>query len=247
VTDVDTYLSLFSGIGGLDLGLDRAGWRCVGQVEKDPFCRRVLAKHWPEVPRHDDVTTAVDWWRSRSRPAVRAVAGGFPCQPVSDAGPKLAQEDERWLWPEMAAVVDGIRPDWVIAENVPGLRRRGLAIVLRDLRRLGYRARAGYISACEMGATHPRKRMFILAHPEGKRRRPGRSDSGRAGTPDVQEQDQRGPRGCDWWATEPDVGRVAYGVPSGVDRLRGLGNAVVPQVGEYIGQLVRGADLAGVA
>ncbi|HZO67895.1 MAG TPA: DNA cytosine methyltransferase, partial [Kribbellaceae bacterium] len=71
-----TYLSLCSGIGGLDLGLDRAGWECVGQVELDPFCRQVLAKHWPEVPRHDDVRTAVEWWRSEPRPAVHAVVGG---------------------------------------------------------------------------------------------------------------------------------------------------------------------------
>src|SRR6266496_2413363 len=74
-------LSLFSGIGGLDLGLERAGMTVAGQVEIDPWCQRVLAKHWPEVPRHDDVRTAMDWWRGESRPAVHVVAGGPPCQP----------------------------------------------------------------------------------------------------------------------------------------------------------------------
>jgi DNA (cytosine-5)-methyltransferase 1 len=94
-------LSLFSGIGGLDLGLERAGIRTVGQVEIDLWCRRVLAKHWPDVPRHDDVRTAADWWLSRRRPRVHLVSGGPPCQPVSDAGRKMAQQDERWLWPQM--------------------------------------------------------------------------------------------------------------------------------------------------
>ena len=83
-------LSLFSGIGGLELGLERAGMTVVGQVEINPFCRRVLEKHWPEVPRHDDVRTAVEWWLGRARPAVDVVCGGFPCQPVSLAGRGLA-------------------------------------------------------------------------------------------------------------------------------------------------------------
>src|SRR3954465_4766718 len=98
-------LSLFAGIGGLELGLERAGMTPVGQVEIDPFCRRVLAKHWPEVPRHDDVRTAAEWWQSQQRPRVDVVAGGFPCQPASSAGLKLAQKDPRWLWPAMANVI----------------------------------------------------------------------------------------------------------------------------------------------
>ncbi len=89
------YLSLFSGIGGLDLGFDRAGMSCVGQVERDPFCQRVLAKHWPEVPRHDDVRTAPDWWLGTARPAVDVVVGGFPCQPFSTAGRRQGVADER--------------------------------------------------------------------------------------------------------------------------------------------------------
>ena len=93
-------LSLFSGIGGLDLGLERAGMTVVGQVEIDPWCRKVLAKHWPEVPRHDDVRTAAGWWGGRRAPDL--VCGGFPCQPVSYAGLGLAQSDPRWLWPLMA-------------------------------------------------------------------------------------------------------------------------------------------------
>src|SRR6478752_8428105 len=96
-------LDLFSGIGGFSLGLERSGgFRTVAFCEIDPFCRRVLAKHWPEVPRHDDVRTAVEWWQSEPRPRVDVVAGGFPCQPVSAAGRRNAQQDPRWLWPAMA-------------------------------------------------------------------------------------------------------------------------------------------------
>lgn len=231
-------LSLFSGIGGLELGLEWAGMTTVGQVEIDPFCRRVLAKHWPEVPRHDDVRTAVEWWRSESRPPVHVVAGGFPCQPTSDAGRRLAQADHRWLWPAMLDVVRGLRPTWVIGENVPGLRTRGLALVERDLRDAGYRVRTGSISACALGAPHPRKRLFILAHTESQGRCPWGAVGGGSAATSGAHSPRRRPRRCDWWAAEPRVGRVAHGVPAGVDRRRALGNAVVPQVSEYIGRLV---------
>lgn len=233
------YLSLFSGIGGLDLGLDRAGWTCVGQVEKDPFCRAVLGKHWPEVPKHDDVRTAVEWWGSRPRPAVHAVVGGFPCQPVSSSGAQLGEEDERWRWPEMAAVVGALRPDWVLGENVSGLLATGLlGVVLGDLARIGYRARAGTLTACAVGAPHTRERLFIVAHPEGERRGAGRVQPGGDGQAAGVGAAQFGSERRAWWAREPGVGRVAYGVPGRVDRVRALGNAVVPAVGEYIGRLI---------
>lgn len=234
-----TYLSLFSGIGGLDLGLDRAGMTCVGQVEKDPYCQRVLAKHWPEVPRHDDVRTVTEWWASEPRPPVHVVAGGFPCQPTSYAGLGLAQSDPRWLWPEMAAIIRALRPRWVIGENVPGLHGRGLGDVLRDLRRLGYRARTGVVSACAVGAPHMRQRLFILAHTAGIGEHSWRGDrQHRAGDADqgIPAETAAG----SWWSVEPDVARMAYGVPSGVDRRRALGNAVVPQVAEQIGRLITG-------
>jgi DNA (cytosine-5)-methyltransferase 1 len=231
-------LSLFSGVGGLDLGLERAGMTVIGQVEIDPFCCRVLEKHWPNVERHDDVRTAVEWWQSRSRPAVDVVAGGFPCQPVSDAGRRLAQADPRWLWPAMASVIRELRPTWVIGENVPGLRTRGLAAVLADLRALGYRARAGEINACAVGAPHPRRRLFILAHTESQRRCPwgiGRGDVDQAtGWRPVEQGSER----RNWWAGEPALARVAYGIPAGMERRRAVGNAVVPQVAEHIGRLV---------
>ncbi len=113
-------LSVCSGIGGLDLGLERAGMTVVGQVEIDPWCRRVLAKHWPEVPRHDDIRTCVEWWGDRAAPDL--VAGGIPCQPSSRAGQqRKAQADSRWLWPAFAEFVRHLRPRFILVENPPGL------------------------------------------------------------------------------------------------------------------------------
>jgi DNA (cytosine-5)-methyltransferase 1 len=247
VTD-PTVLELFAGIGGLSLGLQRAGFAVVGQVEIDPFCRSILARHWPEVPRHDDVRTAPAWWRSRPRPQVDLIAGGFPCQPVSNAGRKLGTTDPRWLWPAMADVIAAVRPGWAVIENVPGLRTRGLAAVLSDLAGLGYRTAPGTISACAMGAPHTRTRLFVLAHAEGLRcgqgrpgRPAGRGPHGPAQRPAALADPQRlrslAPRRHPW-PDEPRVDRVAYGVPSRVDRTRALGNAVVPAAAEHIGRLI---------
>jgi DNA (cytosine-5)-methyltransferase 1 len=292
-------LSLFSGIGGLELGLERAGMTVAGQVEIDPFCRAVLARHWPEVPKHDDVCTTVDWWRSGPRPRVDVVAGGFPCQPVSSAGRKLAQEDPRWLWPAFATVIRDLRPRYAILENVPGLLGRGVGDVLGDLAAIGYDAEWDCIPAAAVGAPHLRYRWFCVAYPTGEGspdrasgtgggsgealrleserlggemahttgdgRRQGWSrgpvghgtdrktqptdkladtdSGGRPGRPGIFRAGRRGqPADSGWWATEPDVGRVAHGVPKRVDRLRGLGNAVVPQVSEYVGRLVMASE-----
>ena len=225
-------LSLFSGIGGMELGLERAGMTVVGQVEINPFCRSILARHWPEVSRHDDVRTAVAWWQSRPRPVVDLVAGGFPCQPASDAGRRLGTDDPRWLWPAMADVIAALRPRWVLWENVPGLLRRGLDVVHADLVRLGYRHRVGWTSACAMGAPHPRRRLLGVAHTDTPRREPGsRMEPPR--TPPVRTRR---------WPTEPDVGRVAHGLPGRVDRVQALGNSVVPAVAEHIGHLIHTAD-----
>jgi DNA (cytosine-5)-methyltransferase 1 len=160
-------LSLFSGIGGLDLGLERAGMTVVAQVDSDPFCRKVLTKHWPDVERHDDVRTTVDWWQSKPQPRVDVVAGGFPCQPVSVAGRGLAQDDPRWLWPEFARILRDLRPRYAILENVPGLLGRGAGDVLGDLAALGYDTEWDCIPAAAVGAPHIRDRWFCVAYPSG--------------------------------------------------------------------------------
>jgi DNA (cytosine-5)-methyltransferase 1 len=268
-------LELFAGIGGLSLGLERAGFHVVGQVEISPFSRAVLTRHWPEVPKHDDVRTAIDWWFSEPRPPVHCVAGGYPCQPESLAGARRGTDDERWLWPEFARIVARLRPRLVIGENVMGHRTSGLRFVLRDLERLGYTARAGVVAASEVGAPHRRQRIFVIAADtdladagrEARRSETGYAVAGTSGAALGEWPPQSGGRGValadagreglegpgelrdpradtggipadgGWWATEPDVGRVAHGVPARVDRLRALGNAVVPQVSEYVGRL----------
>lgn len=156
-----TFLSLCAGIGGLDLGLERAGWRCVGQVEIDHFCRAVLAHHWPDVPRWDDL---------RTFPPVAGadlICAGFPCQPVSHAGRRRAQADDRWLWPEVARILRVVRPRFVLLENVVGLLTAGFGDVLGDLAALGFDAEWGVLSAADVGAPHLRERIFIVAVADG--------------------------------------------------------------------------------
>jgi DNA (cytosine-5)-methyltransferase 1 len=241
-------LSLFSGIqaGGLDLGLELAGMTVVGQVEIDPFCQRVLAKHWPEVLRHDDVRTCVEWWRSEPRPAVHAVVGGFPCQPFSSAGRRRGTADERWGWPWMADVVRAVRPFYVLVENVANLLadRDAFGWLLGDLADLGFDAEWGVLSACAMGAPHVRERLFVVAYSHGCHGKAGLGLGQGRPVP----AGHRGPRP---WADPVDglleatrrSGRVADGVPRRLEpaRVRALGNAVVPQVAEHIGRLILAA------
>src|SRR5262245_29266570 len=209
----------------------------VGQVEIDPYCRSVLAKHWPGVPRHDDVRTALAWWRAEPRPEVDLIAGGYPCQPESTAGRRRGTADERWLWPEFATIVAALQPRYVLGENVMGHRTSGLRFVLADLEQLGYTARAGVVGAQEVGAPHRRARIFVLAglaDPAGE---------GLEGPRRIYDQETERESGSlaahdGWWAIEPAMGRVAHGVPGRVDRLRALGNAVVPQVAQFVAELL---------
>jgi DNA (cytosine-5)-methyltransferase 1 len=157
--------SLFTGIAGMDKGLEDAGWECTWQVEIDPYCTAVLEKHWPRVPRFGDITE-VDF---DEVPAVDLLAGGFPCQPVSYAGKGKAQADHRWLWPEFARAIRALRPRFVLVENVPGLRGRGLDTVLGDLTTLGYDAEWHCIPASALGAPHRRDRIWIVAYPQRQR------------------------------------------------------------------------------
>ena len=171
-----THLSLFTGIGGIDLAAEMAGFRTVGQVEINDYCNRVLEHHWPDVPRWRDVKdVTAETFTERTGIAgggLALLSGGFPCQPVSAAGKREGDKDERWLWDEMLRVICEIRPRWVVAENVRGLLsarslldgRHLFGRVLRDLAQNGYRAGWLCFGAGDVGAPHKRERVFIVAH-----------------------------------------------------------------------------------
>lgn len=231
-----TFGSLFAGIGGLDLGLERAGMVCKWQVEIDDYARRVLEKHWPSVRRHDDVRTfpvddGTDW-------SVDLVCGGFPCQDVSLAkcGAEGLDGQRSGLWREFERIIGVLRPGYVIVENVPGLFVRGIDRILGDLAALGFDAEWSVVSACSMGAPHTRERLFVLGY--SKEVSPWCDEGQRPARRRLPMPRNRPCEPGTHWATEPDVARVAYGVPSGMDRLGAVGNSVVPQVAEWIGKRI---------
>lgn len=156
-----TVGSLFSGIGGLDLGLEWAGMETRWQVENDPFCQTILNKHWPDIPLYGDIH---DLDPAELEP-VDLICGGFPCQPVSLAGKREAQNDPRWLWPEFFRIVRFLRPSYVLVENVPGLASAGMGDVLGDLASIGFDAEWESFPAAAVGAPHLRYRIFIVAYP----------------------------------------------------------------------------------
>ena len=232
-------LSLFAGIGGLELGLERAGLGTTRwQVELEPFSRKVLAAHWPDAERFADVrdVSAEDF------PGCDVICGGFPCQDISSAGKGEGIDGQRsGLWREFARLIGEIRPRIVVVENVPDLAVRGLGRVLGDLCALGYDAEWEIVSAQDAGAPHLRKRLFILAthadseglegrHSEELRERAGERAAGESSS----SLAKRDP--LTWWQAEPEVGPVADGIPGRMAQLRALGNAVVPQVAELVGR-----------
>lgn len=258
--------SLFSGIGGLELGLEWSGLgRTVWQVERDPYCRAVLAKHWPAAERFDDVCTV----GASTLAPVDLICGGFPCQDVSGAGKGAGLAGERsGLWREYARIVGELQPRWVVVENVLSGASRWLDVVVRNLEELGYAALPVPLAAEDVGAPHRRRRVFIVARSAHSDRNELREQSGWwAGSPgstpslariDGARGDVADPNGVrelqperrigeqwrrssdgSWWSTEPDVGRVAHGVPARAHRLRALGNAVVPQCAEVVGWVIR--------
>jgi DNA (cytosine-5)-methyltransferase 1 len=333
--------SLFSGIGGIDLGLERAGMTCKWQVEIDDFCTKILEKHWPEVRKYKDVREV----GKHNLEPVDLITGGFPCQPHSVAGKRRGKDDDRNLWPEYLRIIREIRPRWVVGENVPGIITTILDDVLSDLESEGYTTTVFNIPACAFGANHIRYRIFVISYANDTRNRTSehgnngiqqkeikgwkkrsfnkscgqgeivsntmckrpsecsaRENNQERQSPCKKEQgdgngiwpeiDGRGislasqnmadtnmltrglseqsreesskisgggkedidtraiesglggmvdgisPELDENWRIEPDIPRVATGVKNRVDRLKSLGNAVVPQVAEYIGRCI---------
>jgi DNA (cytosine-5)-methyltransferase 1 len=265
-------LDLFSGIGGFSLGLERTGgFRTVAFCEIDPYCRRVLAKHWPEVRRYVDVRELTADALRRDGIAVDVICGGFPCQDISFAGKGAGLDGERsGLWREYTRLIGELRPSYAIVENVSALLNRGLDGVLGNLASFGYDAEWHCIPACAVGAPHRRDRLWLIGYPndEGQPtlsindeapRLPPLASYAVGGRWGEGHQNARG--GCSrkrtakerlgltefrWWQAEPNVGRVAHGVPARMDRLKALGNAVVPQIPELIGRAIL-AELIGRA
>lgn len=319
-----THLSLFSGIGGLDLAAEWAGFSSVGQCEFADYPTKILERHWPDVPRWRDIRTLTgeSFYERTGLRTVDIISGGFPCQPFSTAGKQRGEEDDRYLWPEMVRVIADLRPTWVVGENVAGIINMALDKVLSDLEGQGYTTRTFLIPAAGVNAPHQRYRTAIVAYADRigqfyrtdevkptERGKPPQPESGRcceamtdttgqglegdarselqgngirfassgknvsnpnrpvlqrerakqqtAGTardsknvsdtsskgfqdgsgkkmPEEQDAERyysrRGePDGTRQWAVEPNVGRVAHGIPNRVDRIKCLGNAVVPQ------------------
>lgn len=301
-------LDLFSGIGGFSLGLERSGaFKTVAFCEIEPYCQKVLAKHWPQVPIYDDVRTITAERLTADGITVDAICGGFPCQDISTAGKKAGLDGERSsLWFEYARIIGELRPRYVIVENVSALLNGGFDRVLGSLAALGYDAEWHCIPASAIGAPHRRDRLWIVANTASGEhksyqpafRRQGANElfktsaenlantnskrqlqsersvcnergwvgnssqnvsdtNGSDGSTRLQDRQQTDQAktssrldyriarygdlrnvGKDIWAAEPDVGRVANGVPARSHRLKALGNAVVPQIPELIGRAI---------
>lgn len=243
-----TVGSMFSGIGGIDLGLERAGMTVRWQSEIDPYCCKVLAKHWPTVPNLGDVTT-IDWSKVER---VDLICGGYPCQPYSTAGRMAGSEDPEDRWPDFERALRSLRPRYALLENVPSHIGLGFDGVLCDLAALGFDAEWSVVPSSAVGAPQRRPRLFVVAYAEGSERfqrgwlsgvTDGGWDYGQVADVHRCRTHVCGPGDAEPWSCEPDVLRMGDGLSDRVDglRLRALGNAVVPQVAEFIGRRIMAA------
>ena len=280
------HVDLCSGIGGFSLGFEWAGLsEPILFCDVEPWCRRVLSKHWPDVPVASDVKELAND-PDGLVPDCDILTAGYPCQPFSLAGERRGTEDDRHIWPFIFSIIQSKRPTWCVFENVYGHVSMGLDEVLSDLERESYATRPFVVPACATDAPHRRDRLWIICRNVGNTKnercdewpdvkRKGSEDKqeqrlGVRGKPsgsgqDVADSNSEGLQGrqnardtrqsraqrneqsarCSErpdgqnWLPEPAVGRVANGIPRRVDRLKGLGNAIVPQIAQRIGETIK--------
>jgi DNA (cytosine-5)-methyltransferase 1 len=241
-------LDLFSGIGGFSLGLERAGMRTVAFCEIERYARAVLAKHWPRVPIYPDVRELSATRLAADGITVDVICGGFPCTDVSSSGTKVGLKGESsGLWYEYQRLVREIRPRYIIVENVSDLLYRGMGDVLGGLAEIGYDAEWHSVGASFVGLPQARERVWIVAYPNDGRRWGSTERYGYGPLVEFRPDDDRLDMGQSWAREATSrVRRGNYGIPSHVDRLRCLGNAVVPQIPEIIGRaIMRAAHYSG--
>jgi DNA (cytosine-5)-methyltransferase 1 len=228
------HLDLFSGIGGFALACQWAGIETIGFVEIDKYCQKVLKKHWPNVPIVEDIRDVKE--DTFQRP-IDLITGGFPCQPFSVAGKRQGETDDRYLWPEMLRVIETYKPTWVLGENVAGIIDMALDTVLSDLGRIGYATQTLIIPACAVNAWHRRDRAWIIAHANGIGLQRAETTGDRVSGFEIlgfQEWNQvasQSLRNLNGLSTELDK-----------DRLKALGNAIVPQVAFEIIKVIKELD-----
>ena len=286
--------SLFAGIGGFDLGFERAGIETLWQVEIEDYCRKVLEKNFPDAKRYTEIREC----GAHNLTRVDIISGGFPCQDISNAGKRVGIEGDRsGLWSEMLRIVCELRPRYVVVENVAALLGRGMDRVLGDLAESGYDAEWDSLRASDFGAPHKRERIFIIAYPHEQRCTNGKHNRGSGfilqnengnsaenkskrhkwecgdgKNTSVDSPNNRSARVQRFWQGTirivpefqrfQDVGRIedlqgrsdiptplfrgsSDGIPNWMDRIRGLGNAVVPKIAEWIGRKILAPDSVG--
>lgn len=240
--------SLSTGFGGLDIGLEWAGHEIAWQCEIDLKCRQHLEHVWPGVIRYGDMYAI----EPEKLPSFDLLCAGLPCQPVSIAGKREGTADDRWLWPAMRGIIAARRPPWVLGENTPGLITLGLDDILFDLESLGYSTWQAVIPACAVEAPHIRERVFVLAHtscqgwalPHQQRELEQALNLWEGS---ILERHCRPWRDATWVrgrdgktrAFKPGIPCVAHGIPGRVAKIKGVGNAVVPQVAYEFGLALR--------
>ena len=256
-----TVGSLFSGVGGIEIGFEKEGFKSEWFIENEPYAKAVLKKRFPETIIYDDVTKI----NFRTVRKVDVLTGGFPCQDISGAGKKVGIEGSRSsLWRYYLEAIRILRPRVAFIENVSALAIRGLNVVLADLAKIGYDVEWYNISASAVGAFHQRERIFIIAYPNRNRESDeslnegaGQRIMGEVPNSECFRSSKQGEsrrslhpeKNKDWeasrfnddgiWRAEPELGRVADGIPNRVDRIKCLGNAVVPQCAEVFAKAIK--------